>query len=277
VVRAILLDPEARNLNQTANIGRGKVKEPLLQMVAMMRLLKPKPDTADTFNFARLQQYGYPASEVNLFENGADILYLNRCLGPCIRVFAQPPLYAPTVFNYFMPSFAPPGPIIDSGLVAPELQLLDENNVTGLYNSVYYLVFTSSGLGGVRPEHDGANAKTLYVQPGWMADAYMNVMDSNGDGQLSSTDANFTDEAKIREASAVLVDLADDYLCTGRLQANATGNPQTDAREIIITGVKNALAFRDKRDVEQSIRALDDRIREALYLVASAPQCTYME
>ena len=110
-----------------------------------------------------------------------------------------------------------------------------------------------------------------------MADVYMNVMDSNSDGKISSADSSFSDDAKIREASAALVDLADDYLCTGRLQANATGDLQTDAREIIITGVKDALAFRDGRNATQSTRALDDRIREALYLVASAPHCTYME
>lgn len=277
VVKAILLDPEARNLSQTTQVGHGRIKEPLVQMVALLRLLKPVPSTADTINFQALQRFDYPQSQVRLFESDADLMYLKRCLADCTLAFDQPPLYAPNVFNYFMPDFAPPGPVIDAGIVAPELQMMDESNTIGLYNAVQQLVLTTTGIKGIHPQHRTSSARIGYVQPQWVTDAYMNIMDTNGDGEITSNDASFNNATTIRNASAALVDLADDYICSGRLQAKATGNAQTDAREIITKGVYDALKYLDGTTAAKAATARDERIRETFFLVTSAPQCTYME
>lgn len=280
VIKAILLDPEARNLSMLGGQGSGKLKEPLLQLVALMRFSKPSMSSTSSYNFERLRNFGYPAAQINLFERGAQILYLNDCLGWCELTFRQAPLHSPTVFNYFSPDYAPPGPMSDAGLVAPELQLLDEDNAVGIYNAVQKLTITSDGIYGMQPRLSNGGGQVphyIYRQPQWMANAYLAVMDTNGNGRIEPNDASFDNDNAIRAASAALVDLADDYLCVGRLKANATGNPQTDAREIIITGVNDALAYLDHRDAAKAMEALDSRIREALYLVTSAPQCMLME
>jgi len=55
----------------------------------------------------------------------------------------QGPLQAPSVFNFFSPSYAPPGEIRDSSLFAPELQISTEYQNTLVTN---YFLFQSIGL-----------------------------------------------------------------------------------------------------------------------------------
>ena len=277
VVKAILLDPEARNPSAASELGNGKVKEPVIQMVALMRLLNAQSDVPSPYNLAALQAYGYESADVQRFESDASLLYLTGCLPRCDYGINQAPLGAPTVFNWFLPSYAPAGPVADAGLVGPELQLTDESNTIGRYNAIYEFVLSNKGLRGIRYSQDEPQTRIVYAQPTWLLDAYMAVMDSNQDGQLTPDDASYSDAAQVRAASAALVDRADDYLCAGRLQAGATGNAQSDPREIIITGVTDAVANWDGGSPEYAIRARDARVQEALFLVASAPQCSFTE
>jgi hypothetical protein len=46
----------------------------------------------------------------------------------------QTPLGAPSVFNFFSPSYAPTGPVADAGLVAPELQSITDTFAISLSN-----------------------------------------------------------------------------------------------------------------------------------------------
>lgn len=109
-----------------------------------------------------------------------------------------------------------------------------------------------------------------------MADEYLAIMDSNGNGEIEQTDTGFNDPDAIRAASAALVDMADDYLCSARLKAN-TNEPATNPREIIITGVNDALSSFDRQSSARAMQAMDERIRETLFLVASAPQCMFTQ
>jgi uncharacterized protein (DUF1800 family) len=109
VVRAILLDPEARPATPTAITG--KVKEPLLRLTQLWRA------------------YGARAA------NG------EYRIGPIVFVFGQGPLQAPSVFNFFSPFYAPPGEIAGQGLVAPELQLATEYLNTTTTNTFYNVIF----------------------------------------------------------------------------------------------------------------------------------------
>jgi uncharacterized protein (DUF1800 family) len=109
VVRAILLDPEARPASPTA--ASGKVKEPLLRLTQLWRA------------------YGAQAA------NG------QYRIGNINAVFGQGPLQAPSVFNFFSPFYAPPGEIADQGLVAPELQIATEYLNTTVTNTFYNVIF----------------------------------------------------------------------------------------------------------------------------------------
>jgi uncharacterized protein (DUF1800 family) len=96
VIRAILLDPEARARPAAGDIGGGMLRESFLRRVHLARAF-------DAANLA----FTWPISD-----------------GSAPGDFAQRPLSSPTVFNFFLPDFRPQGVIADAGLVAPEFQIL---------------------------------------------------------------------------------------------------------------------------------------------------------
>ena len=95
VIKHILLDEEARYEIASQPLGYGKVKEPLIRGIQMIRAFgiyepnTPKP-----------QWYDYP--------------------------FNQSPLSSPSVFNFFSDTFTPSGELNDMDLVAPELEIIND-------------------------------------------------------------------------------------------------------------------------------------------------------
>jgi uncharacterized protein (DUF1800 family) len=132
VVRAILLDAEARNV-PAATSPAGKLREPLIGLVHWMR----------TFG----------ATSVNGQYN----------MGWQVNPIGQPPFRAPSVFGYFRPGYVPPVPGFASRkATAPEFQILDENTVAGWTNLADAM--GTGGLGWVNnaPEMPG-NYSALQV------------------------------------------------------------------------------------------------------------------
>ena len=102
VVKAILLDPEAREPAMMNQPTWGKLREPLLRVVNYAR----------AFNAASTS--GYYALDQFTLDHGQD------------------PMNAPSVFNFFLPAHSPPGPITQLGLVAPEFQIINASTaITG--------------------------------------------------------------------------------------------------------------------------------------------------
>ena len=117
VVKAILLDPEARpDLPMEID---GKLKEPLLRLTQLYKAYD-----------ATSASGGYP-------------------LVASYILFGQGPLQSPSVFNFFSPFFAPPGEIRDNNLVAPELEIATEYLNTLLTN---YMFFQTFGLNHTNPD-----------------------------------------------------------------------------------------------------------------------------
>jgi uncharacterized protein (DUF1800 family) len=114
VVRAILLDWEARSTEARAQAGFGHVREPVVRMVHLLRALhaQPPPDGRFRYYWSQSAEWG-----------------LN-----------QAPLSAPTVFNFFEPTYAQPGPIAQAGLVSPELQITNETSVFGTANYLSWVL-----------------------------------------------------------------------------------------------------------------------------------------
>jgi uncharacterized protein (DUF1800 family) len=100
VIRAILLDTEARTAPTGANAG--KLKEPLLRLTQFWRAY----DARSASGRFGVQTGNFPGGVSNIFGQG--------------------PGQSPSVFNFFSPFFAPPGEIANASLVAPELQLATE-------------------------------------------------------------------------------------------------------------------------------------------------------
>ena len=107
VLRAILLDPEARNPNLNDPTW-GKVREPILRFSGWARAFG-----ATSINGA----WAMPDTTDNT-----------------IRL-AQSPMRSATVFNFFRPRYSPPvTELAKRHLVAPELQITDETSIAGYLN-----------------------------------------------------------------------------------------------------------------------------------------------
>jgi uncharacterized protein (DUF1800 family) len=109
VVRAVLLDAEARPATPTATSG--KVKEPLLRLTQLWRAYGAKAASGE-----------YRIGNIN-------------------AAFGQAPLQSPSVFNFYSPFYAPPGELAAQGQVAPEMQIATEYQNTTVTNTFYNLVF----------------------------------------------------------------------------------------------------------------------------------------
>jgi len=110
VIKAILLDPEARDPVMMGQPAWGKLREPLLRVV----------------NFARAFNAYSTSGHYALDQFSLD--------------HVQDPMNAPSVFNFFLPAHSPPGPVTQMGLVAPEFQIINASSaVTGpnyFWNSI---------------------------------------------------------------------------------------------------------------------------------------------
>ncbi len=111
VVKAILMDSEARAGYLATPDTFGKVREPILRQTELWRAFHAKSASG------RYEVY-YPES-----------------------YFGEAPLRSPTVFNFYSPFFAPPGDIADNGLVAPELQIATHTLIVTATNEFNDLVF----------------------------------------------------------------------------------------------------------------------------------------
>jgi uncharacterized protein (DUF1501 family) len=125
-VAAVLLDREARSLVLPADTTYGKIREPLLRLVHLMRAMEYTPRDN---------------REVALSKS------LSLQIGQAVYK-------SPTVFSFFRPDFAAEGAVEASQLVSPEAQLGVLPNVIGMLDGVSSLVFEglnscSGGFGTV--------------------------------------------------------------------------------------------------------------------------------
>lgn len=107
VIRAILLDAEARDPNAAFNPSFGKLREPVIRLAHLLRAMGAK-------------------SANGMVGLGA--------VDSTEHAVGQSPLLAPSVFNFFSPNFRPAGPLAAAGLAAPEFQVTSEPAIVGLLN-----------------------------------------------------------------------------------------------------------------------------------------------
>ncbi len=119
VVKQILLDPEARDPAMLADPTFGKLREPILKVVNFAR----------AFNARSVEGWFY-----------LDAFSLDH---------AQEPMKAPSVFNFFLPTYTPPGVLAQSGLVAPEFQLVNASSGVTAPNYFRNAVFNGLHRWGV--------------------------------------------------------------------------------------------------------------------------------
>jgi uncharacterized protein (DUF1800 family) len=112
VIRAILLDPEARKAGDDPDSG--KLREPYLRLVALGRTFGSK-STESTYKIA----------------------YLDSLLG-------QEPGSSPSVFNFYTPQYSPPGAIGKAGMVGPEFEITTAVTSVSLPNFLRDCIYIGS-------------------------------------------------------------------------------------------------------------------------------------
>lgn len=123
VVRAVLMDPEARNTAAAlSSTTFGKVREPILRLSAVLRGVGVHSDTG---------------------------FYLVSPTQEAATALNQAPMRSPSVFNFFRPGFVPPNSATaKAGLVAPEMQLVHETSAAGYTTFMTNLMFAGVGAYG---------------------------------------------------------------------------------------------------------------------------------
>jgi uncharacterized protein (DUF1800 family) len=115
VIRAILMDPEARDIAQAQTASAGKLREPVIRLAQYLRVFTTPP--ADSSRRYDLNPY-----------------WMND-------VFLQRPLSSPSVFNFYRPDYVPPGgDMAASGLAGPEFQILHEASIIDTHNFMDYWI-----------------------------------------------------------------------------------------------------------------------------------------
>jgi uncharacterized protein (DUF1800 family) len=113
VIRAVLLDREARNPPSDTDRAFGKLREPILRYTNVMRA------------FRATSQSG---------------LWMMTSTSSSLAL-AQAPLAAPSVFNFYRPNYTPSNTAIaKQGMVAPEFQIADEITVASYVNQIRTLI-----------------------------------------------------------------------------------------------------------------------------------------
>lgn len=118
VIRAILTDAEARDLNNVNSATFGKIREPVVRLANWMRA------------------FGATSASGNYLVNSTS----------ASTSLSQSALTSPSVFNFFRPGYVPPNTRLGAqNLTAPELQIVDEVSVAGYLNTMQTAI--GSGIG----------------------------------------------------------------------------------------------------------------------------------
>jgi uncharacterized protein (DUF1800 family) len=119
VVRAILLDAEARNDANAGTASFGKLREPIMRLTGWARAFNAQ-------------------SPSGAWVIGDTSSTSNR--------LGQSPGRSPSVFNFFRPGYTPPNSAIaTAGLVGPEFQITNEPSVIAYVNYMQALIAVGSG------------------------------------------------------------------------------------------------------------------------------------
>ena len=133
VIRAILLDPEARDCALVDGIAGGLLREPILRYTNIARAF----DALALDGTFRTTNYDY------------------------LEKTEQRPLSSPSVFNFYKSDYQPIGPITDAGLVAPEFQITHAQSILGYANHLHEWTFR---------EHDLIEYWSLFAGETWDED-----------------------------------------------------------------------------------------------------------
>jgi cullin-associated NEDD8-dissociated protein 1 len=190
-IAAVLLDREARAATLDVDPQHGKLREPLLKVIHLMRAMEYKPHRGRELVLSQMEEK-----------------------------VGMAPFMSPSVFNFYQPDYGPQGPLSASGLVSPEAELATAPMVVGYLNGMCSLI--DVGLTG----SFSTNTNSLCIggfgdalgkprRGCSAADKASGVMASTADGALS-----FAVSADPTDTVGVIAEL-DLLLTDGRLSTNS--------------------------------------------------------
>jgi uncharacterized protein (DUF1800 family) len=264
VIKKILLDPEARSPQDAiTQASAGKVKEPIIRSTAFLRAFNAK----STMLLTDLLAFGYPQDEVDKFTPGIGRYQLNSTA----TTVGQSPLAAPNVFNWFLPDYSPPGVLSANGLLSPELQLANETSTVNATNFLYNGIYSSSGL-ATTVAYTGQTSQRIFCDFTPLEALYMAVMDTNGDGTITSLDTGgFNNTAAITNACEAVLDRIDLLLCAGELKARFGSSPGKPRKIILDAMVSIRSGSNSSNSATNQATYMRDRIKSGVWMVMSSP------
>ena len=241
VLKAILLDYEARTLPVALQSDYGKQKEPIVAYIQLQRAL----DVKSSMLQSDLNAYGYPAAQAANFPSGAT-LYRHRATTEPPGL-GQTPFQSPTVFNWFHPDYNPGGPIGAAGLVAPEMEINTESSTIAAINFYRQITYSTVGQGGDQ----------LYG----VTDASLDDMKTFLVPIVAVYDNARTGGQTVAQATATAADYLDVLLMSGGFKARYGTAPAPNPRSIILDGVSS-----------MTMTATIDRVHELVHLLTATPE-----
>ena len=205
VVKAILLDYEARSLEVADDAEFGKQREPLIRFLSILRSL----NATTALPVADLEAHGF--SNDGRFPEGTG----RYRFGDTTNLLSQSPLSSPSVFNWFLPDYVFPGVMAEAGMVGPEFQTTTETWVVKSANYKYGLLFNRNGLPlqavrGDRSNDDHAIPDFAPLQT---------ILDTDGvEALIDHLDMFWTAGAMTDETKAVLLDVVSNTSDTIKLK-----------------------------------------------------------
>ena len=238
VIRAILLDSEARDYSRLSVASHGLVREPYTRYIAMARALEAAP--ADVSAGGRYRGFGSLDSD-----------------------FLQRPLSAPSVFNFYSPANQPAGPLRDAGLSSPEMQII---------NSVSAITGPNRYSTGLSVTNQTLNTATIPTNSGYTQLNPSSVSDNTGTPENEYTWNTRINETKWLNYATTnpaaldpdaMVAALDEQLCYGNMS-----QPTFRAITRALNRLDNPFASGITATVrDQRIRA---RLRNAIHLITTS-------
>ncbi len=111
VVKAILLDEEARSCEWIDHPSNGRLKEPIQRYTQYVKALRAETPSGWFWNQGFAFEY----------------------------LLDQYPMHSPTVFNFFSPDYQPNSDFADENLTGPEFQIFNSSTSSSYFNWIYYM------------------------------------------------------------------------------------------------------------------------------------------
>ena len=235
VIKAILLDSEARQTTASMSPAHGKFKEPLLRATHMLRALNAVPGASSEGYYHMYSKTGDSVGDL----------------------FGQSVLSSPSVFNFFSPDFRssavlPSDP--NTPLYAPELQILNESLVSAANNDLHSVIYSAHN-------RSGATGRASMIS----LDAPIFMLRKGRDTFLEHMDVLLMAGTMSSEMNAVLADYITETVNTHRVDTS----PNDSVAEDIPVGSDNDI---DNQLALLAEEHLETMVLDVSFMILASPE-----